>query len=1160
MSFRPINFSRDLSIVFAPVGNVVTVPNELFYLRYFMKILSALSSIIAFIYSLSAFAFVASAVPIPLNSAGPIPLEKVRPDNPAVLSMTGEWKFQIAKGRQHDGQFIPEFDAVKASTEQGDHRAIDAFGENDSNYWSASNGKFPQSWQVDLGEPKAVQELKLQLEDKKNTYQGTIETSADGKAWKVLANLQTAAEATDGNLKIPSTKCRYIRVTFTNARNARGERSWPFIRHVQITILQDGKKVVWLPDNDVEGAVSKKFVQADFKDDAFKTIPVPANWEVEGFSIPTYDQPDDSVGLYRRNMKVPASFAGKQIVWHFDGVFDTAEVFINGRRAGYHESGFTAFDLDISDFVTAGATNTFAVRVCKNSDSVDLDTGDYWALGGIFRDNYLVAVPKTHLDDTSITTTLRNDYHDATLNAVVAIVGAPNDHVEVSAQLFQADGTKFNTPEMKQSAVIGQNGTTQLQFSQPAAAPKLWSAEKPNLYYLVTTLSSSGKILEQTQSRFGFKQIEIKGGVLLWNGTPIKLTGTCRHEEWAVSGHALTEQQWQTDVALMKAANINAVRTSHYIHAERFLDLCDEKGFYVLDEIPFCWADPRNESYGPPFVLRTNEAFARDKNRPCVLAWSMGNESGYGPANNAGFEQIKKLDPTRPAFISGAKLRDNHDLDLLDFHYPHVDEIKKIINNPDRQTKPAMLTEGPHTFYTTNTMDYDYGVKDFWGRGLLLQWNSLWPDDRMLGAFIWEWQDQGLADKFPDRTNVDSENLRSNNHKGFMDGYRNPLPDYFNVKMVYSPIVINERNFDIVDKTVTVKIHNRYSFTDLSELNCHWQAFDGNKLLAEGNKQVACSPRTEGVATFAAIEGMNVLRLEFIHPDKRSVYSTRLEASSLQYSVPDPVKSAAGEVRLQETGRKIDVSVGSSHLVFSKEAGGLESWKFGDQPLLTGNFILNLGVNREPMPRGGEDSKESLISKQLPKLKTIALAAKLEKGKAIIDVTDEVTLVEAPKSKGTLQITCIVSADGKINVNWHLNWSAETARVWELGLELPVNPLLNRMQWHRHGLWTEYPTDHIGATDGVAGPEMLTFRCTKRDVQWLTLSSSNEPAAICLSSDGTPLHARGKVANGDEILFASALNAPIEQDLGDGMFGEYFIFLRPNKTYAGSFDLQVVGR
>ena len=1070
--------------------------------------------------------------------------------------MTGTWKFKVTKGREHAGTFLSTPDTVTASCAWPEHPAVDAFGGRNQ-FWSANTDKFPQWWKVDLGKSQQVQGVRLTFEDKGDTFQGRIETSEDAKTWNLLTDLKSNPPADNGEIAMTPTTCRYFRVTLTDGRNPQGKNRWAFIRHIEIRVLHDGSEVAWNPDTDSDAGKLADFASPDFDDRGFSTITVPANWEMPGFSIPTYDNPDNAVGLYRRTVEVPVDFAGKRVLWHFDGVFETAEVFINGRRAGYHESGFTAFDLDVTDFIRPGQENLFAVRVCKNADSVDLDTGDYWALGGIYRDNYLVALPPTHVDDTTIITNLDSSYKNATLNAAVSVAGQPQQSFEVMGQLYQFDGTLVPTPGMSASGRLDAQGKATVRLSQPVAAPKLWSAEKPDLYYLVTTLTSEGKRLEQTQQRFGFKQIEIKDGVLLWNGVPIKCTGTCRHEEWSALGHALTEHEWETDVTLMKAANINAIRTSHYIDAERFLELCDEKGFYVLDEIPFCWADPTNTSYTPAYLQRTDEAYARDKNRPCILAWSMGNESGFGPVNNAGFEEIQKLDPTRPAFISGALSKDNPKLSLLDWHYPSSETLQKLVSSPERKTRPMLVTEGPHIFYISDALDYDYGVKDFWVYPLINQWNFIWPNDSMLGAFIWEWQDQGLADAFPGRTGVDAQGLRSNNNKGFVDGYRNIKPEYFNVKMVYSPVVIDARNFEVAGNSIPVRIQNRYSFTDLSELTCHWEAFMGDKQIASGDQHIPCASRSSCTANFNFVPGMDTLRLEFIHPDGRSIYVTRLEVKGTPHSAPPAEPAAKGTVSLRDNGVQIVAAVGDTELIVDKSSGAIISWMTGGEKLLAGNLVLNLGEGR---PKD-KDSKDYIWSAQPPQLSNPAVTSNQEGDRVKIIISNDFSLVESPKWKGKLVETLTLCPDGQLDIGWEMVWDGEDARTWELGMKVPVPRALDHMEWRRDSQWTEYPPGHIGANSGTANPGDLAFRSTKRDLEWLTLSAPGQKAALCLVKDAdVPLHARGKAEKDDVILYANEASVIViaAKDFAHGLLLNQIVHLQHGHTYTGGFSLRPI--
>ena len=502
------------------------------------------------------------------------------------------------------------------------------------------------------------------------------------------------------------------------------------------------------------------------------------------------------MGLYRRYVDIPVSLAGKSIVWHFEGVWDSAEIFINGKRAGYHESGFTAFDMDVTPYIHPGKRNLLALRVCKTTPSDDLDTGDYWSMGGIYRDTYLVALNPSHIRNIKIVTHLDSQYRNATLGISVGTTQAAPGELKMHAELFHADGSPVTglVMDSRTDAPNAAGGVVQLSAEVPR--PLLWSAEKPNLYYTVLTLSVGGKVVERVQERFGFRQIEIKNGVVLWNGVPIKCTGTCRHEEWAALGHALNENAWRTDLRLMKGCNINAVRTSHYNHAGRFLELCDEMGIYVLDEVPACWCNLSDPKLKDAFVQRTKETLDRDQNKPCVLAWSLANESGYGPNAAAMLQYVKANDPTRPAFVSQCGPWNNPLIDFADTHYPSIEEVRRLAADPMRKTTPVVMTEQPHIFYVADGLAYDYGAKDYWGQVLASNWSVVWRTDSILGSFIWEWQDQGISDKFPDNGR-DASGLRDNNHKGIVDGYRNVKPEYWNIKMVYSPVTTAAKRGDL---------------------------------------------------------------------------------------------------------------------------------------------------------------------------------------------------------------------------------------------------------------------------------------------------------------------------------------------------------------------------
>jgi beta-galactosidase/beta-glucuronidase len=614
----------------------------------------------------------------------------------------------------------------------------------------------------------------------------------------------------------------------------------------------------------------------------WKDIPVPANWEIEGFSMLTYQErpvTSHDIGQYRRTMDVPASFAGKTVLWHFDGAYDGADVYVNGQRCGYHESGFTAFNIDVTKAIKPGQPNLFAVRLYKDTSSATLDHGDFWCLGGIYRETYLVALPQLHVDDVTVVTDLDAQYKDATLKSAVRVAGASGAHFTVTCELYNLDGTKVETPAMTQSGDIGAEGTGTVNLSALVTAPKLWNAEKPNLYYVFYRLSDGANNVERVQDRIGFRKIEMKNGVVNLNGVVIKFAGTCRHEEYSPYGHALTEQCWQTDIKLMKQDNINAIRTSHYNHAERFIELCDEAGFYILDEIPSCWvaSEIRNASRTWAYTFRSMETLNRDKNRACVVAWSCGNESSYGVNNQAEFDYAKAHDPTRLALISQANLGQNPKTDFEDYHlypFPNPTQIKTMLASPNRSKCPIILTE----YGSGNDAQFN------------TTWDLVWNNDGLIGAFIWEWQAQGMYDKFPERwsqrapgaTTDAATGYRHSGGNGPVTADRKLTPMFNRMKAVLTPVHTTATDISPADAKLVVPIQNRYSFTDLSELTCKWQALAGANVLASGESHIPAKARSTANASFPATSGMDTLRLEFIDHTGISVYVASLKLKAAQ--------------------------------------------------------------------------------------------------------------------------------------------------------------------------------------------------------------------------------------------------------------------------------------
>jgi beta-galactosidase len=621
-------------------------------------------------------------------------------------------------------------------------------------------------------------------------------------------------------------------------------------------------------------------------------------------------------------------------------------------------------------------------------------------------------------------------------------------------------------------------------------------------------------------------------------------------------GHALTEECWKTDILLMKAANINAIRGSHYPHAERFMELCDEAGFYMLDEIPACWiaGEVNNASRTWTYIFRSKETLARDKNRPCVVAWSCGNESGYGINNQAEFDYMKAHDPTRLAFISQQGLGKNPKTDFDDYHYSSVQELKRMTTSPDRAKAPVIETE-------------IRGVHDVWGQAMEDYWDIIWPCDGITGVFIWEWQDQGMADKFPERWSIPSPGAQAQDPKTGMrpEGGGGPLtPDrqikpeeYYNLKMLYSPVKTTAREVDPASGEFMVPLQNRYSFTDLGELTCRWEALAGEKILAGGERHIAVKPRSSVNASFPATAGMDALRLEFFHPDGRSVYSARLHVKGYEGFTAPAALAANGPVRLSDTEQNVVVQTAGTELVLDKRTARM-TWRAGGQDVVLGGPILNLGetypvvvVRGGPGATSGRGAAPTLTSPQPPQYRNPAVTARMEGANVKITVNTGVFLAGSEELKAQLAYTLDIGPDAQADVTWNLAWKAATATAREAGLSFLVPAAADHMSWFRDSVYTEYPAGHIASPQGSVLGADASFSATRRGIRWLALSGAGNHSVVALNT-GQPLHTHGRAGNNGVTLFLSSAVA----STGWGVVGDD-IRLTQTTPLSGGFRLRV---
>jgi beta-galactosidase len=489
----------------------------------------------------------------------------------------------------------------------------------------------------------------------------------------------------------------------------------------------------------------------------WKEIEVPGNWQMQGYdqtyyvnlgnlsspAEPPLTNPQyNPVGSYRRTFTLPESWAGlgegRQIFLHFAGVQSAFYVWINGNEVGYSQGSMMPSEFNVTRYLRPGE-NVLAVRVYRFCDGSYLEDQDMWRMSGIHRDVFLFATPAVHIRDFRVSTTFEAQLHTATLavSADVRNYGANECDIQAVLRLFDASGMEVLPRALPGTAEIAGGGESHLELSRPVPGARKWSAETPYLYTAVLLLlDSAGNTVEAASAKVGFRQVEIREGRIHVNGAPIVIGGVNRHEFDPERGKAVTAESMKRDICLMKQHNINAVRTSHYCNDPKWYDLCSELGLYVLDEADLeshFYSDKftKDPEWRDAFLDRAERMVMRDKNHACVIAWSLGNESGYGPNHDAMADWIRQYDPSRPVHYHPADHAPA--TDIIAPMYPEVNRIVELAEEAG-ETRPIIMCEYAHSMgnSTGNLKEY---------------WRAIETHTRLQGGFIWDWADQSLRQK-----------------------------------------------------------------------------------------------------------------------------------------------------------------------------------------------------------------------------------------------------------------------------------------------------------------------------------------------------------------------------------------------------------------------------
>ena len=902
-------------------------------------------------------------------------------------------------------------------------------------------------------------------------------------------------------------------------------------------------KFKWSPNPETRPV---DFFRTDYLDIDWDNILVPGNWEMQGFGTPIYtnikfpfkadpprvtSEPNtdftsynarNPVGSYLTSFQVPEDWGNKLVFINFDGVQSAMYLWINGHKVGYSENSMSPAEFEISQYLHKGE-NKLAVEVYKWCDGSYLEDQDMWRLAGIFRDVDLSVRPKTYIQDYSVHAEPNSDFTKALINLKFnienrSVINSNGLTVEAQISGFTMAGDPLKISLSKKDVSVKPNSSNSFEWSGEMIDPQLWSAETPALYELVLHLKNDKNvILETAKCQFGVRKIEVHGDVFTINGKAVKLKGVNRHEQHPRTGKHVDRQTLIRDLELMKQANINMIRTCHYPDQPLFYELCDQYGFYVMDE-----ANQESHGFGignsivgddpiweKAHVDRAVALVQRDKNHACVIFWSLGNEGGKGRNLIAMADTIKKLDQTR--LIYSDTQRDVSA--IYDEGYLHPDTLKKL---GERITnKPVFMREYAHVMGNS-------------GGNLKEYWDVIYADPSLAGAAIWEWVDQGLARKKEGSPLKYVENpaglqLQDDEYwayggdfgdqpndgnfciKGLVGSDRVPYPHYYEVQKVYQPI-----DFQLVDtKLPLVKIINRYDFTSLKQLDLVYEyrvngkpiqtgTIDGSSILPGQSAEIripalkATNNSNSEIclnlyvklksATCWAAEGFCIAREQFV----------------LKPFVYNGIVASAEVLQTQESDTEFLVQNDKFRAIFNKRTGSLVNWSVQNRELLVGPlepyFWKSANDNQKNSGYEREQGKWKIAGE-----KRHVEAVELNKKNGMVSIQYKMKL---PTVGASYQLNYLLNGEGKIQVEATYQPQNDTIPlIPKFGMRLQIPENMTTIKWYGRGPWENYPDRKTGSLIGTYESKLENFitnypapqdNANRCDVRWFSFSEQHD--------------------------------------------------------------------
>ncbi len=865
----------------------------------------------------------------------------------------------------------------------------------------------------------------------------------------------------------------------------------------------------------------------------WKKIPVPSNWEMQGYDKPIYKSavypfrpvsppwvPKDynGVGCYQRTITIPADWKDKNITLHFGGVSSAYKLWLNGKFVGYAEDSFLPSEFNITPYLQAGE-NIISVWVIRWSDGSFLEDQDQWRMSGIHREVYLMAEPKLRIADFFYQTKLDKEYKDALLSIrprLENLTGHEMPGYILKANLFDAEGKSvLAQPIVKKADEIINEIHPRLDrvkfglLETTVSNPKKWSPEEPNLYKLVLSLEdSTGNIVEVKTCNLGFRSIEFRksDSKLLINGKITYIYGVNRPDHHPTKGKALSREDILQDIKTMKQFNFNCVRLSHYPSDPYLLDLCDQFGLMVIDEANLETHGlggklDHEPSWTGAYIERASRMALRDKNHPSIIMWSLGNEAGSGPNHAAMAGWIKDFDMTRPLHYEPAmgspkeegyidpsdpkylkpndhshriqNPLDQYYVDVVSRMYPSDYTAPIMVNQKNGDTRPIFFCEYAHAMGNSTG-----NLKDFWD-----QWRNL---PRVIGGCIWEFKDQGLEKtdsagvKFYAYGGDYGEKYFDNfTIKGVVNADGKPKGVMWECKRIFQPI-----QAEWADKKI--KISNLSNTTNVSKYSCTLTVKeDGWNIVKKAIPGLDIAPGEQmllDVSSYLPVMKSTSeyhIQFRFTFKDSTAWAEKHFIIAENQFEIPrnyatDGSQNFDGPVKYKEDDSKILVTGRDFSISFNKINGALSSYIQKGKEQLQQPLLPHFSRPQTDNDKRGWKTHRVLKAWQeaAPRLvKTAAEKFDGEHGSGFV-VNSTYSIIN---DSATVNVSYYVFGNGIVEVSYSLKCKPGLPNIPRVGMKMGIDRSFDQIEWYGRGPFENYIDKNYGADVGLYSLPIMEF-------------------------------------------------------------------------------------